>query len=264
MPEITVPAGVPCPQTSTVTPVDRRLITEGNHPRIQGRTIELDERKIQTLTWALNEAQSAAFRTWWRDVLVFGGAWFSAPPTWPTPEGLVVKVRRFVEAPRWTYQGVGNWLVSATCEVRGATLLPVEPEVASGGIGWHEPVNAPGGYLTADPANEGTLTEAFFGGELYGGIWPWVEDGATYEFAVSEWEPVIPGSDPPTISVGLDGPGTFVISPAVVSFQVQFGVATITATRNGVAIPNRLQVAYTSPGEFLEVYANIEYLWFAN
>ncbi len=260
MPVIEVAAGIPCPQTSSVTPEERRLLSDGDYGPRGARTIELDERQFQTLTWALSVDQAAAFRIWYRDTLIYGGAWFSAPATWPTPEGVVVKVRRFLGGPQWTYRGNGHWLLAINAEVRGETLLPSEP--AGGGIGWHEPVQDSGGELTASPDNEGTLTSAFFGGTLYGGIWPWVGGETDVVFAVSSWEPVIPDGPPPSIS--YPGDGTFQISPGVDSFEVVYGVASITATRNGQPIPNRLQVTYSDVPEEPEVYANVEYLWFSS
>jgi hypothetical protein len=133
MPVIEVAAGIPCPQTSTVTPEERRLLSEGAYGPRGARTIELDERQFQTLTWALSAVQAALFRDWYRTTLTYGGAWFSAPATWPTPEGLVVKVRRFIGDPQWTYRGNGHWLLALNAEVRGETLLPSSPDI---GIPW--------------------------------------------------------------------------------------------------------------------------------
>lgn len=127
MPVIEVAAGIPCPQSSTVTPEERRLLSEGAYGPRGARTIELDERQFQTLTWALSPVQAALFRDWYRVTLIYGGAWFSAPATWPTPQGLVVKVRRFLGDPQWTYRGNGHWLLAINAEVRGETLLPSEP-----------------------------------------------------------------------------------------------------------------------------------------
>lgn len=128
MPEITASPGIRCPSSSDVSPVERRLLSEdGVGPRL-ARTIELDERQRQTLSWnALTSDQTAEWKRWYRDDLFVGGAWFSAPPTWPTPEGLVVKVRRFVGAPAFSYLGNGHWRIDAVCEVRGETLLPQTP-----------------------------------------------------------------------------------------------------------------------------------------
>lgn len=124
-----VPALVPCPQTSTVTPEEGRLLSESDRAPRAARLLENDERQFQTLTWVLTAEQSAAFRDWWRTDLIEGGAWFEAPETWPTPEGLVVKVRRFVGAPSWGYMGVGVWQVACDCEVRGGALLSAEEAV---------------------------------------------------------------------------------------------------------------------------------------
>lgn len=122
-----VPALVPCPQTSTVTPEEGRLLSESDRAPRAARLLERDERQFQTLTWTLTAEQSAAFRDWWRTDLIEGGAWFEAPETWPTPEGLVVKLRRFVGAPSWGYMGVGVWQVACDCEVRGGSPNVEEP-----------------------------------------------------------------------------------------------------------------------------------------
>lgn len=137
MPAIEAPQGLPCPQTSTVTPEERRLLTESQTGPRQARTIELDERQVQVLSWTLSSDEAAIFKTWWRETLTYGGAWFSAPATWPTPEGVVVKVRRFIEAPQWAYAGVGVWRVSAVCEVRGETELPQTPSTVPDGL-WRD------------------------------------------------------------------------------------------------------------------------------
>lgn len=105
-------------------------MTDG-YPR-QLRTIERDERQYQTLTWTFTAAQAATFKAWWTGNLVYGGAWFAAPEHWPTPEGLAVKVRRFITAPTWQYTGKGLWHVSIDCEVRGASLLPQMQGAGSG------------------------------------------------------------------------------------------------------------------------------------
>lgn len=123
MPAITSPGGLPVPQEGPVSPEDTRLLTEDGGPR-RARSIELDERQFQRLSWALDASKAAIFKSWWKDELTYGGAWFSAPATWPTPEGLVVKVRRFIGDPTWSYLGNGLWRVNCDFEVRGATQLP--------------------------------------------------------------------------------------------------------------------------------------------
>lgn len=122
MPQILTPDDLPCPQASEVEPVERRLIDAG--PPYDARTIEQDERQYQTLSFTLSESQTASFRDWWRNTLHFGGSWFGAPDTWPTPAGLVVKVRRFITGPRWQYASRGYWLMTIDCEVRGESEIP--------------------------------------------------------------------------------------------------------------------------------------------
>jgi hypothetical protein len=138
---IVAPALLPCPQSSSVSPEERRLLSEG-YPRTL-RTIETDERQYQTLTWMLDANRSAVFSTWWKTDLVYGAAWWSAPPTWPTPEGLVVKIRRFAADPLWEYLSSGYWRVSCPCEVAGAMLPPqMTPELP---VAWSDSFDGAGG-----------------------------------------------------------------------------------------------------------------------
>jgi hypothetical protein len=97
---------------------------EGGKGPIEYRTIERDERQIQRLGWTLNREQAAVFREWWESTLVYGGAWFAAPATWPSLDGRVVKVRRFITAPQWHALGKGIQRVTISAELRGETLLP--------------------------------------------------------------------------------------------------------------------------------------------
>lgn len=151
MPAIEVPAEVPCPSASEVSPVERRLISDLTYT---ARTIERDERQYQTLSFVFSAEQAAAFRLWWRNDLYHGGAWFSAPATWPTPAGLVVKVRRFISAPNWSYASVGYWRVSIDCEVRGESELPSTPPdpltLIFDHIGAYEDYTVPSGYRSAE------------------------------------------------------------------------------------------------------------------
>lgn len=60
--------------------------------------------------------------SWWRNNLVFGGAWFVAD--WPTPRGSVPVVRKFLTQPSRTYIAPGLWRWSAVCETRGLGEIP--------------------------------------------------------------------------------------------------------------------------------------------
>lgn len=130
---ITVPEGLPCPQDMMTSPVETRLQdAEGKGPT-NYRSIELDERQVQQLAWTLTDEQAAIFRQWWEETLIFGGAWFSAPDTWPALDGRVVKVRRFTTGPQWQPLGAGLQRLTIGAELRGETLLPNEPAPDPGG-----------------------------------------------------------------------------------------------------------------------------------
>jgi hypothetical protein len=116
------PAGLPCPQTSTVTPAERRALSEPDRPR-DARALQRDRLEFERITWPpMSAAESAEFDEWWRDTLTFGGAWFAAE--WPLPRGMVSAVRKFRGQPRYEFVSGKFWRVSALCEVRGRGLPP--------------------------------------------------------------------------------------------------------------------------------------------
>lgn len=137
MPAITTPEGLPCPQNLSTSPVDVRLQDDEGKGPIEYRSIERDERQMQQLSWTLTDEQVTIFREWWETTLVFGGAWFSAPDTWPSMDGRVVKVRRFTTAPQWRAMGANIWQMSIGAELRGETLLPSEPVPTEPREGWN-------------------------------------------------------------------------------------------------------------------------------
>jgi hypothetical protein len=121
------PAGLPCPQTSTVTPAERRALSDSDRPR-DARPLQRDRLEFERITWPpMTEAQSAEFDAWWRETLTFGGAWFAAD--WPLPRGMVTAVRKFREQPRLQFVPGGFWRISALCEVRGRGMLPSTDDV---------------------------------------------------------------------------------------------------------------------------------------
>lgn len=129
MPLIQSPPELPCPQEAPLSPIDRRLTTaEGNGPT-NYHTLELNERSVQGLVWTISDAVVAIFVEWHRDTLFYGGAWFEAPANWPTMDGLVVRKRRFIDAPRFTYLGAGMHRVEINAELRGEVVA--EPLVCS-------------------------------------------------------------------------------------------------------------------------------------
>lgn len=120
------PSTLPCPRTSTVTPAERRQLSQPERPR-DAVAIERDRTQLERIAFpTFSAAQAEAFRTWWEDTLFYGAHWFAAD--WPSPVGLVDVVRRFISAPQWSFVPGGFWDVSAVCEVRGRGELPrVDP-----------------------------------------------------------------------------------------------------------------------------------------
>lgn len=120
---IVYPMTLPIPQTSTVTPAERRALSDPQRPRA-ARAMQRDRLEFERITLPpLSETESDAFFTWWRDTLFRGGAWFAAE--WPLPRGFVTAVRKFREQPRWQFVAGGDWRLSALCEVRGRGELPL-------------------------------------------------------------------------------------------------------------------------------------------
>jgi len=129
MAAITTPDLLPCPSALSLSAYDMRLSSDpaGRGP-VELRAIEQDERQTQQLQFVCSPAQTQVFRQFWTETLVFGGAWFSAPASWPAIEGLgVVKVRRFTSAPQFASLGNGFTRITIDCEARGNTVLPNTP-----------------------------------------------------------------------------------------------------------------------------------------
>lgn len=124
------PTTLPCPQTSTVAPSEKRQLSDEARPR-DARALQRDRLELERITWPpLTAAQAEEIRSWWRNDLVYGGAWFVA--NWPVPRGMVSCVRRFLEQPSWSFVPGGFWALSALCEIRGVGLDPVRsPETIS-------------------------------------------------------------------------------------------------------------------------------------
>lgn len=116
------PPTLPVPQTSTVTPAERRALSDSNRPR-DARALQRDRLDYERITWPpMAPAKTQVLLDWWRDELIYGGAWFSA--TWPLPRGFVSAVRKMREQPRWQFVPGGYWRISALCEVRGRGEVP--------------------------------------------------------------------------------------------------------------------------------------------
>lgn len=154
MADIIYPSSLPTPQASTVTPAERRALSDPKRPR-EARALERDRRDFERVTWpAMSSAQVAAFDAWWRTTLVYGGAWFSA--RWPLPQGFVSAVRKFVEQPKWAYVGRGFWRTSALMEVRGQGTPLVNDlpwgEDPGGEGAWELTVSTPSSFFVDDNA----------------------------------------------------------------------------------------------------------------
>lgn len=122
MAAIAYPSTLPCPQTSTVTPAERRALSQADRPR-EARTLSRDRLDYERITWPpMGSVLTAILLAWWRINLIYGGAWFTA--TWPLPRGMVAAVRKFREQPRWVFVPGGFWRISALCEVRGRGMEP--------------------------------------------------------------------------------------------------------------------------------------------
>lgn len=111
------PAGLPGPSIATVSPAERRLLSD--LPGVQQvRGIQRDYMAFQDLEWSLLDADAALiWNTWWRDTITYGMAWFLA--TWPSPIGWTAIERRFLGPPRWEHLPNGFWRVAVRCELRG-------------------------------------------------------------------------------------------------------------------------------------------------
>src|SRR5438309_2184236 len=123
---VTYPKSLPCPQTSIVTPAERRALSSADRPR-DARNIQRDRRDYERVTWPpFDPAKADAILTFWRDTLHHGGAWFVAD--WPLPRGRNIQVtRKFHDQPTWKFIAGGLWQLSAVCEVRGLGL-PIDDQ----------------------------------------------------------------------------------------------------------------------------------------
>lgn len=122
MSAVRYPSTLPCPRASTVTPAERRQLSQAERPR-DAAAFERDRTQLERISFPpFSAAQAEEFRAWWEADLFFGAHWFAA--AWPSPVGAVDVVRRFVSAPQWAFVPGGFWEVSGLCEVRGRGELP--------------------------------------------------------------------------------------------------------------------------------------------
>lgn len=127
MNNVVYPPSLPCPQTSTVTPGERRALSDADRPR-EARNIQRDRLEFERITFPpMSLTDCETLMVFWRDTLKRGGAWFSAD--WPLPRGMHVQaVRKFREQPKWQFVPGGFWQLSALCEVRGRGK-PIDDQV---------------------------------------------------------------------------------------------------------------------------------------
>lgn len=162
MPALTYPATLPSLITAPVTPAERRLLSDVIGGPQQARGVQRDYLATRQVEWGpFTRAQAEEFERWWRETLVYGGAWFSA--TWVSPQGRVPLVYQFAEPPKWVYVADGIWRVSAALHVRGRGLVPTDCLIDTfvGGIGQYSLLSgslAPFSTLSAPSALRTTAT----------------------------------------------------------------------------------------------------------
>lgn len=126
MSAIVYPTSLPGPSVAPIQSAERRNVSPLDGPRATA-VGQRDRLATQQVAFVFTFAEAAVFRAWWKDTLVYGGAWFAA--TWPLPQGLIVGVRKFLGTPKWSeYLPNVGWRVMAVCEVRARGELPVAQE----------------------------------------------------------------------------------------------------------------------------------------
>ncbi len=246
---IDYPLGLPVPQTSVITPLERRALSSADLP-LDARAKSRDRLQFERATWVLTDAQSAIFRAWWETDLTNGGAWFNA--SWPLPEGLVEKQHCFRTQPAYSFVPGGFWKVSAVLEVRGRGR-PVEEGLPGEGarvIAWFDPIEDPiTGTLIHSNAGAGPC-DSFAPGAvvaLNAGLLGWTSEVIDWSLiwdSPEDASPIITGAFDNYVQiawVAIDG-STFPVSPASI------GTLIVTASVDGVpiAVGQRL-VAVTTP-----------------
>lgn len=127
------PATLPNLITAPVTPAERRLLSDVIGGPQQARGVQRDYLATRQVEWGpFTRAQAEEFERWWRETLVYGGAWFSA--TWVSPQGRVPLVYQFAAPPKWIYVADGIWRVSAPLHVRGRGSM--EPTLLGSYMTW--------------------------------------------------------------------------------------------------------------------------------
>lgn len=132
MTALAYPSSLPGPQSCTITAADRLAATEGaseggSQPPVQATARQREYMARATLTFALSAAHCTAWMDWWRTVLDYGGAWFSAP-RWAMPWGTGAVVL-FASAPRLQHLGGGVRLLSIDADIRSDSINPAATPV---------------------------------------------------------------------------------------------------------------------------------------
>lgn len=250
---IDYPAFLPTPQRSTVSPAEGRQLFEQNLPRF-ARAISTENRQFESLQWpAMSSADHEALMDWWKNTLIYGGAWFNA--TWPLPRGRIAAVRRMMRPPKREYAGKGMWRTTAVCEVRGLSQPAQEgtPDAGTPVIGWFSPVTDGGSGIPAH-ANSGTGDLSDYSGvptnRIYAGVVGYVAQTVTW--SIVSWtsgsgdaSPYFSFTTDAYVEVqwqNLDGSGSPIITPSI-------GTLIITAVVDGVPISvgQRLVAASAPP-----------------
>lgn len=74
----------------------------------------------QTHEFVFTRDEAELFFKWWREDLMYGGAWFVA--RWPHPAGWVRIERQFTSAPKQSYVDGGVRRISIESQFRGFSL----------------------------------------------------------------------------------------------------------------------------------------------
>ena len=124
---IAYPSSLPAPQPGAFAPRPRRAASSIDGP-LQQRARQRDAAGLTSeYTFVYTPDEMAAWRTWWRDVLLEGRRWFNM--ALPGQGGMVQRVVRYLEAPQQLL-GAGIYRVSARFEQRGAAADVQREQVA--------------------------------------------------------------------------------------------------------------------------------------
>lgn len=117
----TWPASLPAPLVDGygVEPVDQTIATdmESGTKRVRRRSaVQIDHVSV---SYNLDDAQMATFRTWFYGDLAGGAAFFDVS-LWVGKTGSTSAEARFIGQPTWSMVGNHRWIVTGKMEVRYA------------------------------------------------------------------------------------------------------------------------------------------------